>query len=149
MKLILISYPTNIDNEHQILAHLFDEGLEYFHLRKPGFSKARIINYLSQIPDKYYNRIVIHSHYDLIRKYNLKGIHITSTINHYDEKFVNHQFQLTKLQHSQSSDYVKTPACDKSLAGRSSDKADYHLPLTSYLLTITDYLIFNYFIVIN
>lgn len=79
MKLIVISNPTNLNNEHDILCSLFEAGLEYYHLRKPDLSKEELDNYLQQIPLKYLNKIVLHSHHDLLEKYNLKGKHISST----------------------------------------------------------------------
>lgn len=79
MKLIVISNPTNFKNEHEILCSLFESGLEYFHLRKPDFSKEEMESFLEQIPLKYLNKIVLHSHHDLLEKYNLKGKHISST----------------------------------------------------------------------
>ena len=82
MKLILISYPTNIDSEHQIITHLFEQGLEYFHLRKPDFSFQNFKQYLRNIPDKYYSRIIIHSHFNLLNDYNLKGVHFNKNNIH-------------------------------------------------------------------
>ncbi len=78
MKLIVLSNPTHLKNEHEWLCSLFEMGLEYYHLRKPGFEKSAIENFLKQISPNYYNRIVLHSHYELAEKYNLKGIHISS-----------------------------------------------------------------------
>jgi thiamine-phosphate pyrophosphorylase len=75
MKLIVISNPTNLNNEHEITCSLFDAGLKYFHLRKPDFSKNEMDNFLKQMPEKYFDRIVLHSHFELQEKYNLKGIH--------------------------------------------------------------------------
>lgn len=82
MKLILISYPTNIDNEHKIITHLFEQGLEYFHLRKTDFSFQDFKQYLRNIPDKYYPRIIIHSHFNLLNDYNLKGVHFNKNNIH-------------------------------------------------------------------
>jgi len=77
MQLIVISSPHNVNNEHQILNDLFKAGLKTFHLRKPTFPLFVLEDYIQQIPEKYHNRIVIHTNYDLMLKYNLKGIHIT------------------------------------------------------------------------
>lgn len=84
MKLIVISNPTNFKNEHEILCSLFLSGLEYFHLRKPDFSKEEMENFLKEISPKYFNRIVLHSHHDLVERYNLYGKHISS--NHIELK---------------------------------------------------------------
>jgi thiamine-phosphate pyrophosphorylase len=79
MKLIVISNPININNEHKILCSLFENGLQYFHLRKPNFSLNEMEEYIEQIPSKYLDRIVLHSYYSLLDKYNLKGKHKTTS----------------------------------------------------------------------
>lgn len=79
MKLIIISPPYNIEGEIELLRYLFDDGLEYFHLRKPGIDSAilekSLIDYLEQLHEKYHDKIILHSNYDLVQKYNLKGMH--------------------------------------------------------------------------
>ncbi|MBX9853240.1 MAG: thiamine phosphate synthase [Cytophagaceae bacterium] len=76
MKIIVISNPVNIQKEHEAINALFESGLEYFHLRKPDTDKASFENFLRDIKPAFYRRISIHSHYSLIGKYNLGGIHI-------------------------------------------------------------------------
>lgn len=88
MKLIVISSPKNFQSEHQLIEELFVEGLKYFHLRKPTFTKKKIENFIKQIPERYYNRIVLHSHHALAEKYNLKGMHVKS---HQLKEKLNHQ----------------------------------------------------------
>jgi len=78
MKLIVISNPVNLNNEHKLLISLFENGLEYFHLRKPGFTSEELEAYIRQIPSEYKNRIVLHTHHHLVDTYNLKGKHKTS-----------------------------------------------------------------------
>lgn len=74
--LIVISNPTSTENEHAIINQLFDEGLEIFHLRKKEYSENEIKKFIELIPEKYFNSIVLHSHYRLAKEYNLKGIHV-------------------------------------------------------------------------
>jgi len=76
MKVILISSPINIKDEVNIIIRLFELGLENFHLRKPGLDYIAFDNILQKIPEEYHKNIVIHSHYQLVGKYNLKGIHL-------------------------------------------------------------------------
>ena len=64
--------------EEEIVSELFENGLEVFHLRKPTASEEEIEHFLKRIPQKYLNRIVLHSRHDLAPKYGLKGIHLTS-----------------------------------------------------------------------
>lgn len=92
MKLIVISNRTNIENEHQILSSLFDNGLNYFHLRKPDFSLNEMDCYLQQIPNDYLNRIIIHSHYSLADEYKLKGKHKQASLDNNEENFISTSF---------------------------------------------------------
>ena len=78
MKPIVLSSQKTVENEIQILIRFFEKGLKSFHLRKPHYSKTRMKDYLNNIPSIYHNRIVIHSHHRLAKKYNLKGIHFSS-----------------------------------------------------------------------
>lgn len=77
MKVILISRPEIFPDEAQHVQRFFKEGLDTFHLRKPGSNIEEFENALRQFAAIDYKRIVIHSHYRLIEKYNLKGIHLT------------------------------------------------------------------------
>ncbi len=74
--IIIISNPTSIADEHSIIHQLFDEGLEIFHLRKKEYSENEVRKFIEKIPEKYFNRIVLHTNYHLAKEYNLKGIHV-------------------------------------------------------------------------
>jgi thiamine-phosphate pyrophosphorylase len=78
MKIFIISDPDNIPKEHELINALLEEGLEYFHLRKPSFTETEMASFLKEIKPKFLKRISIHSHYKLIEKYNLRGIHLTN-----------------------------------------------------------------------
>lgn len=73
--IVLISPEKDVLNELQILHRLFEEGLQFFHLRKPKRSRGDYEKYLSQVDEKFRDRIVVHEHYELLEKYDLKGIH--------------------------------------------------------------------------
>ncbi|MCB4806935.1 thiamine phosphate synthase [Tamlana sp. 62-3] len=73
--IVLIAPEQDITNEIEILNQLFQEGLQYYHLRKPNKDYNQHCNYLNQIDTKYHNRVVVHYHHKLINQYNLKGIH--------------------------------------------------------------------------
>ncbi|MEL6718251.1 MAG: thiamine phosphate synthase, partial [Bacteroidota bacterium] len=76
-KIILLSPPQNVENEHQILVQLFELGLQCFHLRKPDFSDIEYAQYLGQIPTEYWDRIVLHHHHHLAEQLSLGGVHLT------------------------------------------------------------------------
>ncbi|MES2284387.1 MAG: thiamine phosphate synthase [Bacteroidota bacterium] len=73
---IVISNPTAIADEHAIIEQLFDEGLEIFHVRKKEFSENEMRTFIERISEKYFSKIVLHSHYSLVKEYDLKGIHV-------------------------------------------------------------------------
>lgn len=75
MKIILFSPTKSVPNEIATLNCLFQEGLAIYHLKKPSYSVKKLRAYLDQIPSEFHNRIVLHSHHELIKKYHLRGIH--------------------------------------------------------------------------
>lgn len=77
MQLVVISSPDRYKSEVETVVELFKLGLETFHVRKPKFSVRKMKAYLSSFPPEYFDRIIIHSHHILAKKFNLKGIHIT------------------------------------------------------------------------
>ena len=79
---ILISNPQKIENEITLLISLFEAGLKYFHLRKPNASKIELQNIIIKIPEKFHSRIILHSHFDLLNQFKLKGIHFTKHTKH-------------------------------------------------------------------
>jgi len=76
MVVIVLSPAKKMTGEEEIVTKLFDNGLEIYHLRKPEFSTKDLTAFLNNIPQKYWNRIVIHSKYKLAIKFGLKGIHV-------------------------------------------------------------------------
>jgi thiamine-phosphate pyrophosphorylase len=77
MKLVVISSPEKVEKEHELINALFEQGLKCFHLRKPGYTKDEMQNFLKGIHPENLRRISIHSNFELIGKYNLAGIHLT------------------------------------------------------------------------
>ena len=79
MNIIVISNPENIPNEHQLIESLFEEGLEYFHLRKPTFSNKEMEEFIKQIPEKHHNRVVLHA--------KIPSFHSLKEIEEYQGKY--------------------------------------------------------------
>ena len=76
MELMVITRPDFFEGEAEAIRMLLDEGLEFLHIRKPDSTEEQMEQLLKQIPAEYYNRIVLHEHYDLAMKYDLRGVHI-------------------------------------------------------------------------
>lgn len=77
-RLIIITAPGAGNDELQVISALFAGKLETLHVRKPGYSKAQLRQFLQQLPQKYHKRVVIHAHYSLLSQFKLKGIHLTA-----------------------------------------------------------------------
>jgi thiamine-phosphate pyrophosphorylase len=77
MKLFVLTHPQEVENEAEKITELFKEGLEILHFRKPEWTIEKYEALLKSIPSIYYKKLVVHSHYKLIEKYNLRGIHLT------------------------------------------------------------------------
>ncbi|MGY5355060.1 thiamine phosphate synthase [Wenyingzhuangia sp. IMCC45467] len=73
--IVLIAPENDIPNELEILHQLFQNGLEYYHLRKPNKNYQEHCEYLNQIDKQYHHKIVVHYFHELINEYHLKGIH--------------------------------------------------------------------------
>lgn len=85
MYIIVISPSKMQENETRIVTELFEHGLQTFHLRKPSMSTKEMRQYIESIPPHFHNRIVIHSHHNLLKNFPLKGIHLTR--QHLKRKF--------------------------------------------------------------
>lgn len=79
-KIIVITEPQFIENEVTVVESLFEAGLEILHIRKPSASLAELESFLRAIAPQYLKRVVLHSHYQLMAKYNIRGIHLTSHV---------------------------------------------------------------------
>ncbi len=78
MKVILITKDTFFVEENIILNALFEEGLDVLHLRKPDSEPVLCERLLTLMPEKWYDKIVVHDHFYLQEEYGLKGIHLNS-----------------------------------------------------------------------
>ena len=100
MKLILISPLDDYENEIGVLHQLFALGLEFFHLRKPNYSEARLRAFILQINANYRNRIVLHSHHHLAKDMMLKGVHFNSKVGMNQQMEVEEGLQKSASCHS-------------------------------------------------
>ena len=75
MKLIVISKENFFPEEACWINAMMSEYPFILHLRKPFASLAELETLVQQIHPVYYDRIVLHDHYALAEKYQLKGIH--------------------------------------------------------------------------
>lgn len=74
--LVVITGEKFFNEEHLWINALFDAGLQYLHLRKPGAGRFETEDLLRKIDAQYYSRIVLHDNFALAIEYNLGGIHL-------------------------------------------------------------------------
>lgn len=77
MKLVILSDSSENNEEPALINFFFENGLDYYHLRKGKYTKKEMSSLLDRISKKYHSKIVIHSHHELAIKYKLFGIHIS------------------------------------------------------------------------
>ncbi|WP_456088226.1 thiamine phosphate synthase [Parabacteroides sp.] len=75
-KLIVITSPRFFQGESTILSHLFDEGMQRLHLRKPDSDANELRKLLDRIPDVHYPKVVLHDCFGLAVEYGLGGVHL-------------------------------------------------------------------------
>lgn len=74
--IIVISPPERVSSEIRKVIALFEAGLNQFHVRKPDFDDLEMISYISSIPRKFHQYIVLHSHFYLVERFDIKGIQL-------------------------------------------------------------------------
>ncbi|UCH14282.1 MAG: thiamine phosphate synthase [Bacteroidales bacterium] len=100
MQLVIISNPQDFNNEHILLTELFNAGLEFLHIRKPGYSIKEIKKYIELIPEKFHKNLIVHKYIDLYTDYNLKGIHFSHDNKHLVDEFDEVNIQKSMSTHS-------------------------------------------------
>lgn len=73
--LIVISHAAMLPGEAAIIQELFAEGLELFHLRKPGAEEQAVRQLIEAIPPECRNRIVMHGFFHLMEEYKISRWH--------------------------------------------------------------------------
>jgi thiamine-phosphate pyrophosphorylase len=76
-RLLVITAPTALPNEPRLLAELLSAGLSRLHLRKPGWPAAQVESLIQALPAPFHQRLVLHGHPELVRRYRLGGLHLT------------------------------------------------------------------------
>lgn len=74
-----------------------EECLDLFHIRKPEASQEYTRELIANIPSQLHNRLVLHSHYGLRDRFDIKSIHLKSS-DQPDEEFFN--YSLSKSFHT-------------------------------------------------
>lgn len=76
MKIILITRPDFFEDELPLVNDMFADGLEILHLRKPNYTFAEMENFVLSVSPRWRNRVVVHSHFELVERFGLRGAHM-------------------------------------------------------------------------
>jgi thiamine-phosphate pyrophosphorylase len=105
-KIIVITPEKSQLKEFELITLLFESGLQLLHVRKPQATKIELRSYLTQIPKKFYKKIVIHSHYKLAQEFNLKGVHLTEKVR--KTKRINPTLKIISTSFHTTADVLKS-----------------------------------------
>lgn len=61
--------------ETDTINQMFQEGLDLLHIRKPWITRNEMIELISQIDKNFYPQLVLHTHYDLGKEYDISRFH--------------------------------------------------------------------------
>lgn len=75
MHLVLLSPPTFDPREHSLVEAMVSEGLERYHVRKPGVTPDGLRTWLARFPDRVRRAMVLHQHHELVDEFGLLGRH--------------------------------------------------------------------------
>jgi len=73
--IIVITPELMVPKETDMINQLFQEGLDLFHIRKPWVSRNEMTEFITQIDEAFYPQLVLHTHYDLGKEYNISRFH--------------------------------------------------------------------------
>jgi len=98
--LVVISHSDRVEKENYYIEKFLNEGADYFHIRKPALSFSEIELVIKKIPVNLLPRISIHDNYPLLEKYNIGGIHFTSSSKHLLNNYNNSNLRKSISCHS-------------------------------------------------
>jgi thiamine-phosphate pyrophosphorylase len=79
-KLIVITHEKYVTGEAGLINALFESGLQLLHIRKPSYHLEGIRNLLNTISKDFHPKIVLHSYYEFLEDFDLKGAHLPEKI---------------------------------------------------------------------
>lgn len=140
--MIVLSNPTAIANEINVIHSLFEEGLQLFHIRKPEYSLREMISFIAQINPEFRPRLVLHSYHELIETFKINRIHFTEETRKRItlEKYKNKEIHLSTSTHSITGFNSLAPEFEYAFLSTvypSISKADY-FPKTDLFESIKD-----------
>ena len=79
MQTILYTSPNETPNEIEIIAQIFDLGLDFLYIRKPDLDDFSLVDFVEKIPEKYWHKCISTS-LIITKEFDLGGYHFTRDI---------------------------------------------------------------------
>lgn len=76
--LIVFSPCRVISGEAEMVNELFASGMDFYHVRKSDGNSEKVKRFLSSIDSRWYDRLVIHSHFSLLDEFPFQAVHISA-----------------------------------------------------------------------
>lgn len=73
--ILVITPELIVQNETNLINQMFQEGLDLLHIRKPWISRNEMIEFITQIDEPFYTRLVLHTYYDLGKELTISRLH--------------------------------------------------------------------------
>lgn len=73
--IIVITPEEMMKNETELINELFQEGLNLLHIRKPFINPEEMADFIQKIDSEFHHQLVLHSHYDLAKDFNISRFH--------------------------------------------------------------------------
>jgi thiamine-phosphate pyrophosphorylase len=73
--IIVITPEEMMKNETELINELFQEGLDLLHIRKPFINSEEMADFIQKIDSEFHHQLVLHSHYDLAKDFNISRFH--------------------------------------------------------------------------
>ncbi|WP_374458562.1 thiamine phosphate synthase [Chryseobacterium taeanense] len=77
--IIVITPEERIQRETELINEFFHEGLDLLHIRKPFVNRQEMEDFIQKIDLNFHSRLVLHSHYDIAREFNISRFHFRET----------------------------------------------------------------------
>lgn len=75
-KIIAVTSPEEIADEGARITQLLDGGIDYVHIRKPGWSTNEVRRLIESIDMRHHGRLRLHGHFILLDEFNLAGVQL-------------------------------------------------------------------------
>ncbi|MET3538015.1 thiamine phosphate synthase [Chryseobacterium limigenitum] len=82
--IIVITPEEMMNNETELINELFQEGLDLLHIRKPFINSEEMTDFIQNINSEFHQQLVLHSHYDLAKNFNISRFHFREIDRQHD-----------------------------------------------------------------